>query len=108
MYCPKTFGGFMTARYDVSMSLTKQDLAAIEKLIKTFSNTLEDRLTARVDDLDDTLSMQTENGLQEVRDQVSAVKEVVDRIDRVQHTELERSDRQETAISQIRKSLRAV
>lgn len=61
------------------MSLTKQDLAAIEKLIKASNDSLEERLMARIDDLDDMLSMQTEHGLQEVRDQVSVVKEIVDR-----------------------------
>ncbi len=66
------------------MSLTKQDLASIEKLFKTSNDGLEERLIARIDDLDDVLSMQVEHGLQEVRDHVGAVKEVVDRIDHVQ------------------------
>ena len=85
------------------MGLTKQDLAAIERLIEAS----ESRLIARIDDLDDVLSLQTEHGLQEIRDQLSDVKEVVDRIESVQQAELERNDRQDFAIKQIRKSLHA-
>lgn len=80
---------------------------------------MEDRLVARIDNLDDTLSMQMEHGLQEVRDQVtdvdkrlsgeiSEIKRTVQRIDRVQQAELERNDRQDAAIYQIRKNLHAV
>lgn len=87
----------------MSMTLTKADLTAITGLIEAS----ETRMIARIDDLDDTLSMQTERGLQEVRDQVVAVKVVVDRIDGVQQAELERNDRQDAAIHQIRDSLHA-
>lgn len=76
----------------------------------------------RIDDLDDVLSMQMEHGLQEVRDQltatngqlshvsreVSSIKETVSRIERVQQAELERNDRQDEAIKQLRKNLHAV
>jgi hypothetical protein len=86
------------------MSLTKQDLTAIEKLIEAS----ESRMITRIDDLDDVLSLQTEHGLQEVRDQIADVKEVVDRIARVQQAELERDDQQDAAINQIRQKLHAV
>lgn len=99
----------------MSMTLTKDDLAAIRTMIGDMinhsSNSLETRLeaklVARIDELDDRLSMQTEHGLQEVRDQIQSVKEVVDRIDRVQQAELERNDRQDATIHQMRKSLHA-
>lgn len=87
----------------MAMHLTKQDLAAIGKLIETS----EGRLIARIDDLDDVLSLQTEYGLQEVRDQISDVKAVVDRIEHTQKAELERNDSQDTAIKQIRQKLHA-
>ncbi|HVX56265.1 MAG TPA: hypothetical protein VHA37_00910 [Candidatus Saccharimonadales bacterium] len=86
------------------MSLTRQDLSAIQKLIETSERRLEAQLTARINDLDDVLSLQTERGLQAVRDQVHAVKLVVDRIERVQQAEIARNNRQDTAITQIRKA----
>jgi DnaJ-domain-containing protein 1 len=88
------------------MSLTKQDLTAIEKLIQSSSDGLESRLIARIDDFDDTLSIQMEHGLLEIRDDISSVKVVVDRIDRVQQAEITRNDKQDADIKQIRKSLR--
>lgn len=93
------------------MTLNKNDLAAISGIVnessKSLETRLETRLVAQVDELIDQLAMQTEYGLQEVRDQIQAVKEVVDRIDRVQQSEIERNDRQDTAIHHIRKSLHA-
>lgn len=91
----------------MGMTLSKDDLAAISAMISDSSNGLEAKLVARIDELDDRLSMQTEHRLQEVRDQIQAVKEVVDRIDRVQQAELERNDRQDAAIRRIRKNLHA-
>lgn len=104
------------------MTLTEDDLAAIKKMVGTMINdsndSLEARLIARIDDLDDALSVQTERGLQEIRDQlaavdgrlsggIAAIKETVLRIDHVQQAELERDDRQDAAIHQIRESLHA-
>jgi hypothetical protein len=62
---------------------------------------------ARIDDLDDALSMQMEHGLQEVRDDISSLREVVDRIDHVQQAEVARNDRQDADIKHIRKNLHA-
>lgn len=100
----------------MSTTLTQDDLAAIGELIddrvpKIMAEPLmsmENRLLARIDDFDDVLSMQMERGLQEVRDQVSAVKRVVDRIDQVQQAELARNDHQDEAIKKLRKNLHAV
>ncbi|MGH7193824.1 MAG: hypothetical protein ACREJM_09865 [Candidatus Saccharimonadales bacterium] len=89
------------------MSLTKQDLGAIGKLIEASGRRLENRLVARIDDLDDVLSLQVERGLQEVREDISALKTVVDRIDQVQQTELARNDRRDADIKKIRKTLHA-
>jgi hypothetical protein len=87
------------------MSLTKQDLNAIGKLIEASEHRLENRLIARIDELDDVLSLQMERGLQEIRDDIHAVKSVVDRIDRVQQAEIIRNDRQDSDIKKMRKAL---
>jgi hypothetical protein len=111
----------------MNTTLTKDDLAAIGELIddrvpKIMAEPLlsmENRLVARIDDLDDVLSLQMEHGLPEVHDQlasvaaglsseISEVKTVVDRIDRVQQTELARNDHQDEAIKKLRKNLHAV
>lgn len=89
------------------MSLTKQDLNAIGKLLEASIGASESRLIARIDDLDDVLSLQMERGLQEVRNDIGSVKSIVDRIDRVQQAELTRNDRQDEDIKKIRKTLRA-
>lgn len=57
----------------MSMVLTKNDLAAIGTLIEASEMRLENRVIARIDDLDDVLSLQMEQGLQEVRNQITAV-----------------------------------
>lgn len=111
----------------MSTTLTKDDLAAIGELIdervpKIMAKPLlsmENRLIARIDDLDDVLSMQMERGLQEVRYQLSevntklsgkidTVKQVVNRIDSVQQAELTRNDHQDEAIKRLRENLHAV
>jgi hypothetical protein len=103
-------------------TLTEGDLVAIgrvvdEKLDPRLEE-FENRLMARIDDLDDTLSIQMEYGLQEVRDQLAAVhsklsgeiakvKVVADRIDHAQQAELSRNDRQDEDLKRIRKNLHA-
>lgn len=109
------------------MTLTKDDLSAIAGLIddrvpKIMTEPLlamENRLLARINDLDDVLSLHMEHGLQEVRNQVATVysnldnelcevKKVVDRIDRVQQAELARNDHQDEAIKKLRENLHSV
>ena len=130
----------------MNMSLTKQDLMAIQGLITTANTQLEARLVEeidkietslwgkflkrideveaslwgkfitrldrvetslwgrflkRIDKLDDDLSVQMENGLQEVRLGVGQLK-------RVQQAEMERNDRQDRLITKIRKILHAI
>ncbi|MEK7059567.1 MAG: hypothetical protein AAB971_02315 [Patescibacteria group bacterium] len=118
------------------MSLTRQDLNAIQRLIDNSCNRLETSLIKRIDELDDTLSMQMEHGLQEVRDQVNGlrsemgglrsevdglrsevgelrsevgdVKQVVQRTERVLLDEVDRNNQRDKAILKMRKSLHAV
>ena len=81
----------------LDMSLTRNDLTAISHLINLSADGLEKRLTEsiveRIDKLDDTLAIQTENGLQEIRDQVSKVSA--------------NTNRQELSIKKIRQTLHA-
>ncbi len=107
------------------MSLIEQDLGAIKKLVDNSNS----RLFKRIDELDDTLSMQMEHGLQEVRDQVDGlrgevselrdqvgglrgevdgVKQVVERTERVLLDEVDHNNKQDKAILKIRKTLHAV
>lgn len=90
-----------------NMSLTTSDLKSIKDIVDTSVSSSEARLIKRIDDLDDTLSMQVEHGLQEVRDQVGEVKQIVNRIEKVQLREMIRVDGHETSIVNIRKSLHA-
>ena len=100
----------------MNMSLTNDDLRAVKNLIDgsidervlPMFGKLESRLTKRIDDLDDSLSMQMENGLQEVRDQISSVKETVERIERVQLVEIDRNNQQDQTIAKMRRALQAV
>lgn len=89
------------------MSLTTSDLKSIKDIVDTSANRLEVSFIKRIDELDDTLSMQMEQGLQEVRDQVSEVKQIVNRIENVQLREITRVDGHETSIVNIRKALHA-
>lgn len=80
------------------MSLTSNDLKSIKDIVYTS----EIRLIKRIDELDDTLSIQMENGLQEVRDELRVT---ADRIEKVQLRETIRVDEQGISISHIRKAL---
>lgn len=80
------------------MSLTTGDLKSIKDIV----HSSETRLIKRIDELDDTLSIQMENGLQEVRDELRAT---ADRIEKVQLREAIRMDEHGISISQIRKAL---
>ncbi len=91
----------------MSMSLTDQDLVAIKRLLDIANQRLETRLIKRIEELDDTLMIQTENGLQAIRDQVGKVQATVDQIKRAQQAEQERNDRQDNGIKRIRKALHA-
>ncbi len=70
----------------MSMTLTSDDLQAIELIV-------------------DDSQRQTAAGFAEVHQKIDDLREVVDRIDRVQQTELERNDRQDLSINQMRKAL---
>lgn len=99
----------------MGMSLTNQDLTAIKRLIDTANARLETRLIKRIDELDDTLSLQTAAGFNEVHKRInglstklSHVEQTVGRIERVQQAELERNDKQDLGIQKIRETLHAV
>ena len=89
------------------MSLTRNDLKSIKDIVDTSVSASETRLIKRIDELDDTLSIQMENGLQEVRDQIFEVQKTVNRMEKVQLREIIRVDGHETSIINIRKSLHA-
>jgi hypothetical protein len=105
------------------MTLTKDDLAAIEHLIDNSLETkletkleaklqprfdaFEKRIIMRIDDLDDTLSQQTAAGFSEVYTKIADLQSTVDRIEQVQLAEIMRNDHQDQAIKKIRKALHA-
>ena len=89
------------------MSLTKTDLNQIKEIVETSAHATENRVIKRINELDDTLSIQMENGLQEVRDQIFEVQKTVNRMEKVQLREIIRVDGHETSIINIRKSLHA-
>ncbi len=66
------------------MGLTSIDLNQIKEIVETSALATETRVIKRIDELDDTLSIQMENGLQEVRDQISEVQKTVNRMEKVQ------------------------
>lgn len=101
------------------MSLTQDDLRAIQHLIETSEQHLEQRLLpvilARIDELDNTLSIQTAKGFEEVHTRIdkielelTEVKNTVKRIEKVQQKEIKRTDRHDAAIKHIRAVLRTV
>lgn len=80
----------------INMSLTISDLKSIKDIVYTSEN----RLIKRIDELDDTLSMQMEHGLQEIRD-------TVNRIEKVQLRYIVRVEDHDLSINHIRKTLHA-
>lgn len=89
------------------MSLTNNDLRSIKDIVDLSANRLKSSFIKRIDELYDTLSIEMENGLQEVRDQITEVQNTVDRIEKVQLREIIRVDGYETSIVNIRKALYA-
>src|SRR5687767_5915701 len=95
------------------MSLTKEDLSAIQQLIEASERRLEQRLIARIDELDETISLQTAKGFDEVHTRIdkvkaelSEVKHTVKRIEHVQQKEIKRVDQHDATIKHIRTVLR--
>ena len=82
------------------MSLTTNDLKSIKDIVDTSANRLEVSFIKRIDELDDTLSMQMEHGLQEIHD-------TVNRIEKVQLRYIVRVEDHELSINHIRKTLHA-
>ncbi len=80
------------------MSLTSSDLNQIKEIVETSALATENRVIKRIDELDDSLSMQMEHGLQEIRD-------TVNRIEKVQMKEVIRAENHELAINHIRNTL---
>jgi radical SAM superfamily enzyme len=97
------------------MSLTKDDLKAIQNIIDTrVPIIIDERVQPILEEFEERLKIQMETGLQEVRNQVSnlqasvnRIEVTVDSIERVQQAELERNDKQDVAIKKIRKALHA-
>ena len=88
----------VSAGYDWNMSLTSSDLNQIKEIVETSALATENRVIKRIDELDDSLSMQMEHGLQEIRD-------TVNRIEKVQMKEVIRAENHELAINHIRNTL---
>lgn len=112
------------------MSLTKDDLLAIKQIVneaidervpkiideqvpgivtgvvQPMLDTLRDDMIARIDRLDDSLSMQLENGLEEVRKDVAGVKDMVNRVDMQQHTMAEQLDDHAVRLNRIERKLK--
>jgi hypothetical protein len=92
----------------MDMSLTKQDLTAIQHLIDTGNSRLETSLKRHFDEKIDGLSTDTAMAFNDVYPKLDAIKDTVERIDRVQQTELGRNDNQDKAIKRMRENLHAV
>lgn len=102
------------------MSLTKTDLKAIQNIVGSsidrrvpsivnteIDNAVENRIRPMFEEFEERFGIKAENGFQEIRDQLYRLQNTVDSIERVQMAELERDDKQDLAIKQIRKALHA-
>ena len=90
------------------MSLTKDDLKAIQNIIDTrVPIIIDERIRPILEEFEERFSIKVENGFQEIRNQLNQLQNTVDSIERVQHAELERNDRQDADLKKIRKALHA-
>ena len=91
------------------MSLTKDDLKAIQQLIETSEKRLMERLTtqiiARINELDDTLSLQAGKGFNEMQHKIAAVDDHIGRVERIVQAEVSRIDQHETMFGKLRKAI---
>lgn len=95
----------------MTMSLTSGDLRAINRLITSS----EKRMIQRINELDDTLSIQMAAGLEELHDKFNSLSDKLDktndavgRIERRQQAEIDRVDRQGNELTRLKRKVGVV
>lgn len=84
------------------MTLTVKDIQTLKVVVSEVVTVI---VTDIVAEAIDDLKLQTAAGFAEVHTKIDSLQNTVDRIERVQMAEIQRSDRQDLAINHIRTAL---
>ena len=105
------------------MSLTKNDLLEIQKIVSSAVTASEERTAKKIDSAVtaseervlskleqkiDELTLLTGQGFNETSEKIELLDDKIENLKRIVEAEVKRNDRHETTITKIRKQLRAV